>query len=36
MDEDIALMSNLHWARILVHHVGRILPSSLQVVVGNS
>lgn len=29
-------MTNLHWAKILVHPVGSSLPSSLQVVVGNS
>lgn len=33
---DTALMTNLHWAKILVHPVGSSLPSSLQVVVGNS
>ncbi|RVW26457.1 hypothetical protein CK203_093941 [Vitis vinifera] len=31
-----SLMTNLHWAKILVHPVGSSLPSSLQVVVGNS
>ena len=36
VDEDTTLMTNLHWARILVHPVGSSLPSSLQVVVGNS
>ena len=36
VDEDTTLMTNLHWARILGHRVGSSLPSSLQVVVGNS
>ena len=36
VDKDTTLMTNLHWARILVHPVGSSLPSSLQVVVCNS
>ena len=36
VDEDTTLMTNLHWARILVHPVGSSLPSSLQLVMGKT
>ena len=36
VDEDIVLLSHLQWARILVKYDGRVLPKSLQVVVGCS
>ena len=35
VDEDIALLSHLQWARILVKYNKRVLPESLQVDVGS-
>ena len=35
VDEDIALLSHLQWARILVKYNRRVLPESLQVDVGS-
>lgn len=35
VDEDMATLANLQWARILVKSVGRVLPVTMHVVLGS-